>query len=166
MFENLIGPGDVVVEIRLPVGALGGGVDATVDEFKALEREIGAPEARLPDGVETRAGERGARLSGGERQRVALARAMLKPAALYLLDEATSALDPDSECEVMRRVVANRGGATLIVVAHRRTAFAGMDRVVEIAGGRFISAEPASDANADTEPPFRATNLQNPEARI
>jgi ABC-type multidrug transport system fused ATPase/permease subunit len=122
--------------------------------------------ARLPKGLDTRAGERGARLSGGERQRVALARAMLKPAALYLLDEATSALDPDSEREVMRRVVANRGGATLIVVAHRRTAFAGMDRVVEVAGGRFIPAAPASDANADTGPPFRATNLQNPEAKI
>ena len=122
--------------------------------------------ARLSEGIDTRVGERGARLSGGERQRVALARAMLKPAALYLLDEATSALDPDSEREVMRRVVANRGDATLIVVAHRRTAFAGMDRVVEIAGGRLIPAAPASDANADTEPPFRATDPQNPEARI
>lgn len=170
-------PGESIVAVALQETLL---LDDTIRANIAFGRAAAAHEmerviamtglapllAQLPEGVDTRVGERGARLSGGERQRVALARAMLKPAALYLLDEATSALDPDSEREVMRRVVANRAGATLIVVAHRRTAFAGMDRVVEIAGGRFIQAESASDANADTERPFRETNLQNPEARI
>lgn len=121
----------------------------------------------LPAGLESRVGERGMRLSGGERQRVALARAMLKPAALYLFDEATSALQPEAEGAVMARIVESIGEATMIVVAHRETAFVGMDRVIELRGGAFIEPpSSASLANARIDRLSRAMDLQNPVARI
>ncbi len=102
-----------------------------------LERLI----AGLPQGLNTRVGERGALLSGGERQRVALARALLKPASLYLLDEATSALDPAAEQEVMARVAkAVRGVSSLLVIAHRASALAGADRIVELRDGVFVES--------------------------
>lgn len=100
-----------------------------------LERLI----ASLPQGLNTRVGERGALLSGGERQRVALARALLKPASLYLLDEASSALDPEAEQEVMARVAkAVRGVSSLLVIAHRASALAGADRIVALRDVVFV----------------------------
>ncbi|WP_404819504.1 ABC transporter ATP-binding protein [Streptomyces marincola] len=92
----------------------------------------------LPHGFDTMVGERGVKLSGGQRQRVALARAILRDAPILLLDEATSALDSESELliqEALWRLMEKR---TALVVAHRLSTVAGMDRLVVLDQGRII----------------------------
>ena len=92
--------------------------------------------ARLPDGVETLVGEKGHVLSGGERQRVGIARAVLRDAPILLLDEATSALDAATESRVLSALMAEHaGGRTVLVVAHRPSAFEHVDRQVEVTAG-------------------------------
>jgi ATP-binding cassette subfamily B protein len=134
---------------------------ARAADIAGLDRLLAA----LPNGLNTRIGEKGANLSGGERQRISLARAMLKPACLYLFDEATSALDADAEQAVMRSVVAHLGGATLIVVAHRMSALQSADRLVELRDGDFIELEPASPAIVRTAPSSRGKDLRSPATK-
>ncbi|MGW1498673.1 ABC transporter ATP-binding protein [Streptomyces mirabilis] len=92
----------------------------------------------LPDGFETMVGERGVKLSGGQRQRVALARAILRDAPILLLDEATSALDSESEILVQEALWRLMEGRTALVVAHRLSTVATMDRLVVLDRGRII----------------------------
>ncbi|MEU4569751.1 thiol reductant ABC exporter subunit CydD [Micromonospora sp. NPDC023956] len=92
--------------------------------------------AALPDGLETRLGERGHGLSSGQRQRVALARAFLRDAPVVLLDEPTARLDTASEAVVLdatRRLVAGR---TALLVAHRPALLADADRILRVVDGR------------------------------
>jgi ATP-binding cassette, subfamily B, bacterial len=93
---------------------------------------------QLPDGFATLVGERGVKLSGGQRQRVALARAILRDAPVLLLDEATSALDSESEILVQDALWRLMEGRTALVVAHRLSTVAGMDRLVVLDRGRVI----------------------------
>jgi ATP-binding cassette subfamily B protein len=92
----------------------------------------------LPDGFGTIVGERGIKLSGGQRQRVALARAILRDAPILLLDEATSALDSESEVLVQHALWQLMEGRTALVVAHRLSTVARMDRLVVLDGGRIV----------------------------
>src|SRR5690242_8441461 len=92
----------------------------------------------LPDGFDTMVGERGVKLSGGQRQRVALARAILRDAPILLLDEATSALDSESEILVQQALWRLMEGRTALVVAHRLSTVAGMDRLVVLDRGRIV----------------------------
>ncbi|GHJ42001.1 ABC transporter ATP-binding protein [Streptomyces sp. TS71-3] len=92
----------------------------------------------LPDGFDTMVGERGIKLSGGQRQRIALARAILRDAPILLLDEATSALDSESEVLVQEALWRLMEGRTALVVAHRLSTVAGMDRLVVLDRGRII----------------------------
>jgi ATP-binding cassette subfamily C protein len=96
--------------------------------------------AELPQGLDTRIGERGLRLSGGERQRLAIARAVYHEPDLLVFDEATSALDLGTEAEVTRAIDALRGRKTIIVISHRLTSVANCDRLVWLRGGR-VEAE-------------------------
>ncbi|GII58380.1 ABC transporter ATP-binding protein [Planotetraspora thailandica] len=92
---------------------------------------------RLPAGLDTVVGERGARLSGGQKQRLAIARALIRDPRVLILDEATSALDSRSEAlvqEALGRLVAGR---TVFVVAHRLSTIRGADRIVVMADGRI-----------------------------
>ncbi|MFE9357459.1 ABC transporter ATP-binding protein [Streptomyces olivaceoviridis] len=93
---------------------------------------------QLPDGFATLVGERGVKLSGGQRQRVALARAILRDAPVLLLDEATSALDSESELLVQDALWRLMDGRTALVVAHRLSTVAGMDRLVVLDRGRVV----------------------------
>jgi ATP-binding cassette subfamily B protein len=98
----------------------------------------------LPQGYDTRIGERGILLSGGQRQRLALARALYSPAPLLVLDEATSALDPDSERHVLGALDALRAsGTTVLLIAHRATMLEGCDRVIRMEGGRIVEDKAA-----------------------
>ena len=90
----------------------------------------------LPDGLETRVGERGVRLSGGQRQRVAIARAFLKDAQVLILDEATSHLDAVNEQAVRHALEELMTERTTIVIAHRLSTVRNADRIVVLDAGR------------------------------
>jgi ABC-type multidrug transport system fused ATPase/permease subunit len=94
--------------------------------------------ARLPNGLDTLIGERGCALSGGERQRVGIARALCRNAAILLLDEASSALDSATEQMVMERLMAERGGRTMLIIAHRISTLKDSDKVAVFDQGRLV----------------------------
>lgn len=114
--------------------------EATVAEIEAAASAAHVMEFvdALPEGFETLVGERGVKLSGGQRQRVAIARAILRDAPVLLLDEATSALDSESEAHIQEALWALMHGRTAIVVAHRLSTVAGMDRLVVIDHGTVL----------------------------
>ena len=101
---------------------------------------LGAFVAALPDGLETRVGERGVRLSGGQRQRVAIARAFLKDAPVLILDEATSHLDAVNEQAVRHALEELMSDRTTIVIAHRLSTVRSADRIVVLDAGRSEEA--------------------------
>jgi ABC-type multidrug transport system fused ATPase/permease subunit len=94
--------------------------------------------ARLPDGLDTRLGERGTTLSGGQRQRLALARALVRQPRLLVLDDATSAVDPDVEARILAALRDHtQGGATIVVVAYRNATIALADEVLYLEAGQI-----------------------------
>ena len=111
-----------------------------------LERVVDAARASqahefieaLPQGYETRLGERGARLSMGQRQRLTIARALLKDPPLLILDEATSALDAESEGLVQQALERLMQGRTSLVIAHRLATVRRADRILVLEGGRIV----------------------------
>ena len=92
--------------------------------------------ARLPEGYDSKVGERGLLLSGGEKQRIAIARALMRGAPLVLADEPTSALDSGTEAEVMHALRGGADGATCLIVAHRLSTVQGADVIFVLDGGR------------------------------
>ncbi|WP_300527868.1 ABC transporter ATP-binding protein/permease [Maricaulis sp.] len=101
------------------------------DIMAALERaQLGEFVRNLPEGLETKVGERGLKLSGGEKQRVGVARAILKDPAVLVLDEATSALDSETEKEVQAALSEAARGRTTIAVAHRLSTIAAADQII------------------------------------
>ena len=92
----------------------------------------------LPEGYETRVGERGLKLSGGEKQRVGIARTLLKNPPILLLDEATSALDTQTERDIQDSLKAMGAGRTVISIAHRLSTIADSDRIVVLEEGRIV----------------------------
>ncbi|WP_422771392.1 ABC transporter ATP-binding protein [Plantactinospora sp. WMMC1484] len=97
---------------------------------------------RLPDGLDTVVGERGARLSGGERQRVALARALLRDAPILVLDESSSQLDVLSEREIGAALDRLRAGRTTLVIAHRLATIRTADLVALLEHGQIVDVAP------------------------
>ncbi|MFA5263936.1 MAG: ATP-binding cassette domain-containing protein, partial [Opitutaceae bacterium] len=93
---------------------------------------------RLPDGIGTRIGQRGALLSGGQRQRLAIARALIRNPRVLLLDEATSALDAESEALVREALDRLMRGRTTFVVAHRLSTVRSTNRIVAMEQGRIV----------------------------
>jgi len=91
----------------------------------------------LPEGLETKIGERGLNLSGGEKQRVAIARALYHEPELLIFDEATSALDEQTEQELAQAINALHGKKTMIIVAHRIGTLKYCDRIVLLQNGRI-----------------------------
>ncbi len=102
---------------------------ARVDEFVAA----------FPQGSRALLGEHGVQLSGGQRQRLGIARALYRRAALLVMDEATASLDVTAEREVTSALREYAGSMTLVIIAHRRSALAGCDRVFHLHDGRFTS---------------------------
>ncbi|MBO6730533.1 MAG: ABC transporter ATP-binding protein/permease [Maricaulis sp.] len=131
-------PQDVVLfNDTLRANVLYGRPEASEDEIlQALDRaQLGRFVRDLPDGLDTKVGERGLKLSGGEKQRVGVARAILKEPAVLVLDEATSALDSQTEKEVQAALTEAARGRTTIAVAHRLSTIANADRIVVMKDG-------------------------------
>ncbi len=94
----------------------------------------------LPDGLDTKVGERGAQLSGGQRQRVAIARAFLKQAPILILDEATSHLDAVNESAVLESLDRLMRGRTTVVIAHRLSTVRSADQILVLDHGRVTES--------------------------
>jgi ATP-binding cassette subfamily B protein len=114
--------------------------DARLEEVRraAIAAHADAFVLALPDGYNTRLGERGATLSGGQRQRIALARAVLRDAPVLLLDEATSALDAENEAAVQQALDRITASRTTLVIAHRLATVQRADRILVLDQGRIV----------------------------
>jgi len=96
--------------------------------------------SRLPNGLDTIAGERGRALSGGERQRLAIARALLKNPSIVILDEATSALDSDTEAKLLTALDAVTKDRTTLVIAHRLATVKKADKILVLEHGKIVES--------------------------
>jgi len=113
---------------------------ATQDQIEAAARAARIHDfiQSLPEGYETKVGERGLKLSGGEKQRVGIARTLLKNPPILLLDEATSALDTQTERDIQDSLRAMGQGRTVITIAHRLSTIADADEIVVLDTGRVV----------------------------
>jgi len=145
-----------LADLRRAVGYVGQDVylfDGTVREnltygaFAATEDEmVAAAEAAeahafvsaLPEGYDTRIGERGVKLSGGQRQRLSIARAMLQDPSILVLDEATSAVDTETELSIQRALDRLTAHRTTVVIAHRLSTVRGADLLLVLDGGEIV----------------------------
>ncbi|MGQ3685090.1 MAG: ABC transporter ATP-binding protein [Candidatus Loosdrechtia sp.] len=114
--------------------------DATEEMIIAAAKDAYAHEfiMELPEGYETRIGERGIRLSGGQKQRITIARAILRNPPILILDEATSSLDIESEQKVQKALERLMEGRTTVVIAHRFSTVKKATRIAVMSGGKII----------------------------
>lgn len=126
-----------------------GAVYAGSQKFRDVLRQaqLESLVSRLPEGLNTKVGERGLKLSGGEKQRVSIARCLLKDAPILLLDEATSSLDTATEQSVQEALQALRGGGadgaqglrrTMLIIAHRLSTVQNADVIFVLEEGRVV----------------------------
>jgi ATP-binding cassette, subfamily B, bacterial len=115
--------------------------DATREEVEraAIAAQADGFISRLPDGYDTRVGERGLTLSGGQRQRIAIARAILADPRILILDDATSSVDTSTEGEIKRALSGVLKGRTTFVIAHRLSTISLADRIVVLEDGQIVA---------------------------
>jgi ATP-binding cassette subfamily C protein len=145
---------------------------ARFDPQARSEKIIGAAKAagvydmivQFPDGFETKIGEQGSTLSGGQRQRIALARALYGDPFLVVLDEPNSNLDAEGETALASAINGIRGrGGIAIVIAHRPSALASVDKVMVLANGQVQAFGPKDEVlKKVTQPP----STQQPSMRL
>lgn len=129
---------DDTIRANVAFGDLEGEI-SEAQVWKALEEAQLADFVReLPEGLDTRIGERGVRLSGGQRQRIGIARALYTDPELLIFDEATSALDNETEAAVMESVNSLHGKKTLLIIAHRLGTIEGCDMVYRVENGKIM----------------------------
>jgi ABC-type multidrug transport system fused ATPase/permease subunit len=124
---------DASVAENIAFGILHNAIDMTAVERAARAAQIhGFVTRELPDGYNTRLGERGIRLSGGQRQRIGIARALYNDPSVLFMDEATSALDSQTEEELNEAIRVLSGSKTIVVIAHKQTSLKHCTQVVSI----------------------------------
>ena len=130
--------------------------DATADEVETAARRAQADAfiRHLPDGYDTRVGERGLTLSGGQRQRLAIARALLADPRILILDDATSSVDASTEQEIKRALREVMAGRTTFVIAHRLSTILLADEIVVLEDGR-VAAHGSHDELLDSSDHYR-----------
>ncbi len=116
--------------------------------------------ARLPEGLDTKLGDRGVRLSGGERQRVGIARALYRRPRVLVLDEATSALDAETERNILSELACLKGRIAIIIVTHRLETLGDCDAIIRIASGSNTDDDLTMDAAAELVLPITEINNQ------
>ncbi|MEW9799193.1 ABCB family ABC transporter ATP-binding protein/permease [Alteromonas sp. CYL-A6] len=116
--------------------------DATDEEIRQVVRQAHLDHfvASLPEGLESRVGERGLKLSGGEKQRVAIARALLKNTPLMIFDEATSSLDSHAEQHILGALRQAAKNHTSLVIAHRLSTIVDADRIIVLQHGQVAES--------------------------
>jgi ATP-binding cassette, subfamily B, bacterial len=121
--------------------------EATMEQVIAAAKAANAHGfiSKLPNGYETRVGERGVRLSGGQKQRISIARAFLANPAILLLDEPTSSVEPDSEAAIVAALDRLMVGRTTVLTSHRPSLILSADRVYVIEDGRVTQEGPPSE---------------------
>ena len=129
---------DASIAENIALGQPRNEVDQESVERAAQRAQIDTFIRGLPDGYETKVGERGVRLSGGQVQRVGIARALYRDPDLIVFDEATSALDTMIERAVMNAIDALSGEKTVVMIAHRLSTLRNCDRIAVIEGGRLV----------------------------
>ena len=138
------------------------------DVWAAAEAaELGEFIRGLPEGMETKVGERGLKLSGGERQRVGIARALLADPRVLILDEATSALDSRTEAAIQATLRKARAGRTTLVVAHRLSTIADADEIIVLRRGKVVERGPHAallDAGGEYAALWRRQTREKPVA--
>ena len=92
----------------------------------------------MPDGYDTRVGERGLRLSGGQKQRVAIARAILRKSPIIVLDEATASVDVETEKQIHAAISDLAGRRTIVAIAHRLSTIRNADLILVIENGKVV----------------------------
>jgi ABC-type multidrug transport system fused ATPase/permease subunit len=114
--------------------------EASIEEIEAAARRAQADAfiRALPDGYETRVGERGLTLSGGQRQRVAIARALLADPRILILDDATSSVDATTEGAIKSGLREAMAGRTTFIIAHRLSTVSLADEIIVLDGGRIV----------------------------
>ena len=117
-----------------------GRLDASEDEMRAVARAAQIDELvkTLPNGYDTRIGERGIKLSGGERTRIAIARSLLKNPPIVILDEATAAVDTATERMIQDAMETLIEGRTTFIIAHRLSTLRTVDRILVLENGRVV----------------------------
>ena len=124
------------IEYNIAYGRPGAGHDEVVAAARAAH--IHDFVESLPDGYQTRVGERGLKLSGGEKQRVAIARTLLKDPAILVFDEATSALDSRTERVIQQELESISESRTTLVIAHRLSTVVHADQILVMDHGRIV----------------------------
>ncbi|WP_424536526.1 ABC transporter ATP-binding protein [Sphaerisporangium viridialbum] len=141
-FVSVVPQESILFEGSIRDNVLYGMRDVSDETLRIALRDANALEFvdRLPDGLDTVVGERGARLSGGQKQRLAIARALIRDPRVLILDEATSALDTRSEALIQQALARLVAGRTVFVVAHRLSTIRTADRIVVMEDGRVAEA--------------------------
>jgi ATP-binding cassette, subfamily C, bacterial len=131
---------------------------ATENELRGALRKAAADEfvARLPQGIDTIVGDRGATLSQGERQRLALARAILREPRLLVLDESTNSLDSENEAKILGAIEHMQGGITTVLIAHRLSTIRWADLIYVIEDGRVVESGDWTTLSARLDGRFRS----------
>ncbi len=150
------------IGLSAPLGGIDDARVAAAAEDAALTDDLAA----LPEGLETRVGERGIMLSGGQRQRTALARAFYRDARVLLLDDVMSAVDHATEKRLIDAVYRRAAGATLVIVSHRVSVLARADRILVLEDGRVVDEGTHDELVRRDGPYARAWTLQQAREAI